>query len=117
MTETSQSTNMSLAPGVVDTIISITANGQEGISSIGTPAGGFFSRLAKRPSTSGITTKFNEAGKLDLTLHLVAKYGYSLTELAANLRSAIAEALLVQVGVEVGNIDIYIDSISFDQAN
>lgn len=116
MTDVSQASSMSLAPGVVDTIISLTANGVEGVSSIGTPAGGFFARLLKRPTTSGITTNINAQGKLEITLHIVAKYGYSLTELADKLRTTIAEALLVQVGVEVAYIDIYVDSISFDQA-
>ena len=115
MTNTEQSPSMTLAPGVVDTIISLTANGLEGVSSIGTPAGGFFARLAKRPTTSGISTKIDDDGKLEITLHIVAKYGYSLTELAENLRNAIAEALLVQVGVEVAFVDIYVDSISFDK--
>lgn len=116
MTDVNQASSMSLAPGVVDTIISITANSQEGVASIGTPAGGFLARLTKRPSTSGITTNIDQSGKLEVTLHIVAKYGFSLTDLAENLRNAIAEALLVQVGVEVAFIDIYVDSISFNQA-
>lgn len=114
MTGTNKVSSMSLAPGVVDTIISITANSQDGVASVGTPAGGFLARLAKRPSTSGISTEMLEDGKLDITLHIVAKYGYSLTDLADNMRKAISEALLVQVGVEVDTIDIYVDSISFD---
>lgn len=115
MTNTDQTPSMTLAPGVVDTIISLTANSLEGVASIGTPAGGFFARLAKRPTTSGIDTKIDDSGKLEITLHIVAKYGFSLTDLAENLRNAIAEALLVQVGVEVAFVDIYVDSISFDQ--
>lgn len=116
MTDVSKKPSMSLAPGVVDTIISITANGLDGVSSIGTPAGGFFARLAKRPSTSGIDTKMNDDGKLEITLHLIAKYGFSLTDLAVALREAISEALIVQVGVEVERIDIYVDGIAFEKA-
>lgn len=116
MTNVKEASNMTLAPGVVDTIISITANSQDGVASTGTPAGGILARLSKRPSTSGIEAHINDSGKLDITLHITAKYGYSLTDLADELRQAIAEALLVQVGVEVASIDIYVDGISFDQA-
>lgn len=76
---------------------------------------GFFTKLANKPSTSGIESRRDEEGKLEITLHLTVEYGYVLPELAANIRQAVADALLMQVGVEVSFVDIYIDGISFGQ--
>lgn len=115
MTDAQHADNMTLAPGVVDTIISLTASELDGIASIGTPAGGFLARIVNRPTTSGIQTRFDDDGKLEIVLHVVVEYGYVLPELADKLRQAIADALLVQIGVEVASIDVYIDGMQFGE--
>lgn len=105
---------MSLAPGVVETIISIAANEVDGVASVGSfAASGLRSLLAAKPSTSGIETAIDDDGKLLVTLHVEVFSGHVLPDLAAALRQAIADALLVQVGVEVAAVDIYIDGIQF----
>ncbi len=115
MTDARMNDNMTLAPGVVDTIISLTATETDGVVSIGTPASGFFARLARKPSTSGIETRLGEDGKLNIVLHIEVEYGHVLPELASNLREAVADALQVQLGIDVGSIDVFIDGISFGQ--
>ena len=105
---------MSLAPGVVETIISIAANEVEGVASVGSfAASGLRSMLVAKPSTAGIETTLDAEGKLMVTLHIEVYYGQVLPELAATLRQSIADALLVQVGVEVSSVDIYVDGIQF----
>lgn len=116
MTDKQVAEHMILAPGVVDTIISLTATEQEGVAAIGSPvAGGLLSRFTSKPSTLGIETDYDEDGKLHIVLHIDVYYGYVLPELAEKLRQAIADALFVQVGVEVSSIDIFVDGIQFDQ--
>ena len=115
MTQNQTNENISLAPGVVDTIIAITVNGTDGVASLGTSSGGFFARLFNKPSTNGIETHFNEEEKLEITLHISVEYGHVLPELAEKLRQSISDALLVQVGIEVASIDIYVDGIQFEQ--
>ncbi len=115
MTDSVQAQNMTLAPGVVDTIISITASETDGVASIGSPVtSGIRAMLTGGPSTSGIETRRDEDGKLEISLHVSVYYGYVLPDLADKLRSAIAEALMVQVGIEVSKVDIYIDAIQFN---
>ena len=105
---------MSLAPGVVETIISIAANEVEGVASVGSYAtSGLRSMLAAKPSTSGIETSVNDEGQLEVVLHIEVYYGQVLPDLAAKLREAVADALLVQVGVEVASVDVYVDGIQF----
>ena len=40
-------------------------------------------------------------------------YGYVLPEVAANLRQSVADALLVQVGLEAAAVDIFVDGLQF----
>lgn len=106
---------MKLAPGVVDTIISITASEVEGIAAIGTRAtSGFRSMFQSKSYNSGIDSEF-ENGKLNVDVHVDVYYGVVLPELAEKLRAAIADALLVQAGIEVNRIDIYVDGIQFEK--
>ena len=51
--------------------------------------------------------------KLDITVHLAVFYGYPFTKLAEDVRTSVAEAIRGQVGYEVGNIDVCIDSLVF----
>lgn len=69
----------------------------DGVASLGSFAtSGIRSMLASKPSTSGIETKMDEDGKLSVAVHVEVYYGYVLPELAAQLRTAIAEALATQ---------------------
>lgn len=116
MTETVDSSGMKLAPGVVDTIISITANEVEGVAFVGSrnSASGFMSFFQSKPSLSGIETSL-EDGKLAIALHIEVYYGYVLPDLAEKIRQAISDALLVQVGIDVSRVDIYVDGIQFNE--
>lgn len=116
MTEASGLKNMTLAPGVVDTIISIAAQEVEGVAYVGVHStNGVFAMLTNKSSLSGIETSYDDEGRIDITLHVEVYYGYVLPELAEKLRASISDALLVQVGIEVGRIDVYIDGLQFQQ--
>ena len=105
---------MALAPGVVETIVSIAANEVEGVACIGpSTTSGLRSVFGNKPSTSGIETKMGDDGKLSVAVHVEVYYGYVLPELAAQLRAAIAEALATQAGVEASSVDVYIDGMQF----
>lgn len=105
---------LSIAPGVLETIISVAANEVEGVASLGSFAtSGIRSMLAGKPSTSGIEATLDEDGKLHASVHVEVYNGYVLPELAAALRTSIAESLATQAGVEVAEVDIYIDGIQF----
>jgi uncharacterized alkaline shock family protein YloU len=116
MTQTAD-LNMTLAPGVIDTIISIAATEVDGVASVGepTPTSGFLGLLNAQPVNKGVTANFDAEGKLEVELHLSVYYGYPLTKLADAVRQMVNDALLVQVAVECSRIDIFIDSIKFEQ--
>lgn len=107
---------MAIAPGVVETIVSLAAQSVEGVASVGDPTtSGFFSIIGGgRPSTQGIEVDFDENEKLHVSLRLHVKNGQVLPDLATNVRKAIADALNSQIGIEAGSVDIYVDGIQFD---
>lgn len=116
MTQSDATKNMTLAPGVIDTIISIATSEHDGVACVGSPVvSGFRSLFFQAPSTSGIETKFNAQDELEIELHITVFYGYVIPELADQLRTTIAEALLVQAGVRVSQIDIFVDGIQFKE--
>ncbi len=107
---------VSLAPGVVETIISIAVKDINGVASVGTTStGGLLSLFpSSKPATDGIEIDKTDDGRLLVAVHLEATYGSVLPEIAAEVRSAVAEAVRIQVGVEVAAVDVYIDAIRFD---
>ena len=105
---------MALAPGVVETIVSIATNEVEGVSSVGSAAsGGLRSVFGSKPSTQGIDIAVDEDDKLAISVRVDVYYGYALPDLAANVRQAVADAVASQVGAQVSSVDVYIDGIQF----
>ena len=114
MTDQMNVEGLSIAPGVMETIISVAASEVDGVASLGSFAtSGIRSMLASKPSTSGIETKMGDDSKLSVAVHVEVYYGYVLPDLAANIRQAISDAVTSQVGIPVGSVDVYIDGMQF----
>ena len=110
---------VSIAPGVVETIISLAAAEVLGVSGVGTA--GAISAIAaafnagKAIPTTGIKLAKGEDGKLSVEITIQAYYGYRLTEVAENVRLAIADAIKGQTGADVASVDVYVDGLSFEE--
>ena len=107
---------MTIAPGVVETIISLAARDVEGVASIGpaTTSGLMDLIGGGRPSTQGIEVTTDENDELHVSIRMDVKSGNVLPDLAANVRRAVVDAVATQVGVKVASVDIYIDGIQFE---
>ena len=107
---------MTIAPGVVETIISLAARDVEGVASIGpaTTSGSMDLIGGGRPSTQGIEVTTDENDELHVSIRMDVKSGNVLPDLAANVRRAVVDAVATQVGVKVAAVDIYIDGIQFE---
>ena len=78
---------MALAPGVVETIVSIAANEVEGVACIGpSTTSGLRSVFGSKPSTQGIDITVDEEDKLHISIRVDVYYGYVLPDLAANIQ-------------------------------
>lgn len=107
---------MAIAPGVVETIVSLAAQSVDGVYSVGDPAtNGILSFLGGgRPSTQGIDIEADEDNGLHVTLRLYVCNGQVLPDLAAEVRKAIQDAVASQTGLKVSSVDVFIDGIQFD---
>ena len=106
---------MAIAPGVVETIISLAARDVDGVASVGDPTtSGIMSFIGGKPSTQGIDVEVNDNDELVVSVRLFVKSGYVLPDVAAAVRQAIADAINTQVGAQVASVDIYIDGIHFN---
>ena len=105
---------MALAPGVVETIISIAAKEVQGVAAVG-PSGvsGLRSVFGSKPSTQGIEVDIDDNDKLHVAVRIDVYYGFVLPEVARAIRTSISDAVASQIGIPVGNVDVYIDGIQF----
>lgn len=105
---------MALAPGVVETIVSIAVGEVEGVASVGpSTSGSLRAVFGSKPATQGIDIAVDEEDKLAISVRVDVYYGHVLPELAAKVRQAVADAVASQVGIPVGSVDVYIDGIQF----
>ena len=107
---------MAIAPGVVETIISLAARDVDGVASVGDPTtSGIMTFIGGgKPSTQGIEIEKDDNDELHVTLSLHVKSGYVLPDLAANVRQAVSDAVNTQVGAKVSAVDVFIDGIQFE---
>lgn len=107
---------ISVSKDVVKAIVARSAEKVEGVARVGgndiaSSLVRVFTSRPMRPDTS--VDAVVEDGNLRATVHLAVFYGYPFTKLAAAVREAVAEAIASQVGVEVGSVDVCIDSLVF----
>lgn len=104
-----------IAPGVVESIVALTVAQVEGVAQIGsrTPSSGsLLSIFTKKPSSNGVLV-LEENEQISVDIHIKVFYGYKLQEVAADIRVAVADALLTQACIETHRVDITIDGIVF----
>lgn len=106
---------MAIAPGVVETIVSLAARDVAGVASVGDPAtNGILTLIGGKPSTQGVEVDADENNELHVSIRIYVNSGQVLPDVAANVRQAIADGVSTQVGAKVGSVDVYIDGILFE---
>ena len=109
-----QAEGMELAPGVIETIISVTVKDVEGVASVGSyVASGFRSVFTDRPSSQGVTVELDDNDALIIEVHVDAYYGFCLPDVAVEIRKAVSTAISVQVGMKVAMVNVYFDGVQF----
>ncbi len=106
---------MAIAPGVVETIVSLAARDVAGVAGVGDPTtSGIRTFIGGKPSTQGVDIDVDEKNELHVSIRLLVTSGQVLPDVAANVRQAISDAVSTQVGAKVGAVDVYIDGIQFE---
>lgn len=105
--------SMAIAPGVVETIVTLAVRDVAGVASVGAAPSGICSLLSFKQSAQGVSVNVSDDNTVDVAVSLRVQAGRSLNEIADNVRKSVADAVLSQVGLTVSRVDIRVDGIVF----
>ena len=110
---------ITIAPGVVETIISLAAAEVPGVAGVGSAdtISAIFAAFnaGNAVPTNGIKIHIDEAENVAVDIEIRASYGHRLVDIADGVRSAISDALIGQIGAEVSQVNVHIESLSFEE--
>ena len=114
MDESNDLDGLTIAPGVIETIIMLAVLEVEGVAAVGSkpPASGVLPTLGKKQATPGITI-CEEGDRVVVDVCVQVCYGYRLTDIARSVRTAVVNALESQANIEASVVNVTIDAISF----
>jgi uncharacterized alkaline shock family protein YloU len=95
-------TDLSISTNVIESIISRSIGGIEGLAYI---------CKGRRGSYEIEVENIDE--ELSIDAHIAVNYGVKIPALAADVRAAIAEAIETQVGLPIAAVNIFVDEIVF----
>ncbi|MCF0103779.1 MAG: Asp23/Gls24 family envelope stress response protein [Eggerthellaceae bacterium] len=105
---------MSISKGVVEAIVQAAANKVDGVKEV--PQGtreGVIGALFNQPSVRGVELYMDDVDQLTVDVHISVAYNKRFNEIANELRKAINKALMLQIGIEASEINVYVDGIVF----
>ena len=104
-----------LAPGVLDTIVTLAAQSVEGVAAVGAPG---IAGLVQKGVAKGAARAVDvcaEDGSVSVTVHIQVLYGQQLKPVAVGVQKAVAEAITSQVGIDVSAVDVFVDGLVFEK--
>jgi uncharacterized alkaline shock family protein YloU len=104
---------LGVAPGVLDTIVTVAVEDVEGVASIGAPGLAGLVQKGSKGASRAVDVCANEDGSLTATIHIQVLYGHALKDVATGVQAAVADAVASQVGVSMAAVDVFIDGIVF----
>lgn len=107
---------ITISDNVIATIVTIAAESIEGVAYVNghNVATSLLTLITSKPTVVQDTVTCEVVdGKLEVTLPVAVFFGYPFTQLADAIRTAVAEAITTQVGVEVGAVNVCIDELVF----
>lgn len=105
---------LGVAPGVLETIVTVAAADVEGVASVGAPGiAGIVQKGARKGTARPVDVTVDDDSRATVSIHLRVEYGQRLREVACAVQAAVADALVSQVGVDVAAVDVYVDGLVF----
>jgi uncharacterized alkaline shock family protein YloU len=116
MSEEIRLEGLGVAPGVLDTIVTVAAEGVEGVACIGAPGfAGLVQKGARKGVARAVDVSMGEDGAIVATIHIQVQHGHKIKEVANAVQNSVADAVASQVGVKVSAVDVYVDAIVFPE--
>jgi len=106
--------NLTIAPGVIETIVALAIAEVEGVAAVGTKQspGGLVAALNKKQMLPGILI-YEEDDQVVVDAHVQVFYGYRLPDIVESIKLAVVDALQTQASIEVSMVHVTIDAIQF----
>ncbi len=106
---------LGLAPGVLETIVTLAAQEVEGVAHVGSPglAGLVNKSGARGTAARPIEITVDDQGAIHVAVHIEILYGSPLRKVARAVQQAVGDAVLSQVGTSVKAVDVFVDGIEF----
>ena len=114
MTEEIRLDGLGLAPGVLETIVTLAARQVDGVAAVG--AAGLAGLVAKGTGTGvkPVEVTLVDEDRLSVDIHIAVAYGIPLHDVARAVQESVADAVTSQVGVKIEAIDVFVDTVVFD---
>jgi uncharacterized alkaline shock family protein YloU len=103
-----------IAPGVLETIATVAAQGVDGVAEV-SGAGTGLAGLVQKGASRGVCVEVHEDGALCATVRIHAQYGKPLRAVATAVQRAVIDALLTHTGQTVSSVDVYVDGVVFPE--
>ena len=105
-----------IAPSVLATIVSLTAQAQPGVLHLSTrtPSPGLGRTRTRSATDDGLRVDILENGSVVVEVHVIADPGAQLQDLGRELQVEIARALELLAGAPVESVNVFIDEVEFD---
>jgi uncharacterized alkaline shock family protein YloU len=105
-----------LAPGVLDTIVTLASQEVEGVAAVGAAGiAGLVQKGVAKGAARAVDVCAADDGSVSVTVHIQVYYGQQLKVVAEAVQAAIAEAVTSQVGVAVSGVDVFVDGLVFEK--
>ena len=101
-----------VAPEVLTTIARLTAMSVAGVSKLAPIAGGV-NRLFKRGAGDGVRIEV-EDNTVYIDMHVILDEEVNIREVSRNIQQNVARSIQEMVGMEVGNINIHVEDIDYE---
>ena len=111
MTEEIKIDGLGLAPGVLETIVTLATEQVSGVSGVCAPG---IAGIVGKPGSRQIEVGVDEAGAVSVLVHVQVIYGTPLPQVAEGIKESVADAISSQVGAKVASVDVFIDGIAFE---
>lgn len=106
--------NTSVAPNVIDTIVTLAVTEVPGVAFVGSPVqSGLRALVTASKNTSGVSVVETGEDSLDIAVSVHINNGFSVDQIVSEIRSSVVDAVLTQAGRTVARVDILIDGIVF----
>ena len=102
-----------VAPDVLVTIARMSALSVPGVSRMAQVTGGV-NRLFRRGTNDGVRIEV-EDNVIVVSLYLILKKDVNIREVSRNVQQQVARALQEMVGMEVGEVEIHIEDIDYEE--